>query len=452
MKFAWTPSWVATAMLLVVIVAAVFTIPFIQPTRNSVAFVAGEHRVEGGVVDISRGESTVQITLDDIVVDGMPKEDRVLVTAPRDLLPNVGDWVVVSCALQPPEPFDGFAYDKYLAIRGVYATCRVSDPPLLLTPGVSNSVSTALTRTRMVFIRAIERVLPQPQATLLAGLLVGDAQFSDAWRDRFLASGTSHIVAASGFNVSIVVLVCFGLLTFIGMRRQHAFWVLAVAIVLYVVLAGAEPAVVRAGVMGGLVLLARKLGRKTTMRNVVLLAVATMLTIEPRLLLYDVGFQLSVVSTVALIWVGPRFAEKMRWVPTAFDLREVLSSTLAATLCTLPIVVLSFGSVSFIGPLVNLLVLPFVPFAMGFGAMGMLVAPLSDGVARIAMLPAWGILSAMLGIIRVTASIPFLVTVPFAVRGVVAAVLAGIIPVFLWQKGLFVTSSLRSSSRQSSSQ
>lgn len=433
-------------MLVAMIVAAVIRIPFMHPAPDSVAFAVGERRVEGNVVGVSRGASTAQVTLDSVVIDDVQMADRVLVTAPRDLLPNVGDRVSVACSLEAPEPFDGFAYDQYLAIRGVYATCRVSDPLLLLTPGVSRSVSTTLTRTRMVFIRAIARVFPEPQATLLAGLLVGDAQFSDAWRDRFLATGTSHIVAASGFNVSIVVLVGFTVLTFLGMRRQHAFWVLALAIVSYVVLAGCSPAVVRAGVMGGLVLLARKLGRKTTMRNVVLLAVAAMLTIEPRLALYDVGFQLSVVSTAALIWVGPRLAEKMQWVPRTFELREVLASTLAATLCTLPLVVLSFGSVSLVGPLVNLLVLPFVPFAMGFGALGMAVAPFSDIVARVVSLPAWGLLSTILGIIRATASVPLLVTIPFVVRSVIALVLAVIIPVFLWRKGLFVTSSRHLSS------
>lgn len=451
MKFTWSPSWIASAVLVAVIAAAVIRIPFMQPAGDSVAFVVGSYRVEGNVVNIARGESTAQVTLDNIAVNDAQKSDHVLVTAPRDLLPNVGDRVAVTCNLQAPEPFDGFAYDQYLAIRGVYAVCRVSDPPFVLAQGADKRVSSALTRTRMLFMRAIDRVLPEPQSTLLAGLLVGDAQFSDAWRDRFLATGTSHIVAASGFNVAIVVLVGFTLFTFLGMRRQHAFWVLALAIVSYVVFAGGSPAVVRAGVMGGLVLLARKLGRKTTMRNVVLLAVAVMLTIEPRLALYDVGFQLSVVSTAALIWVGPRFAEKMKWVPSALDLREVLASTLAATLCTLPLVVLSFGSVSVIGPLVNLLVLPFVPFAMGFGTLGLFVAPFSDDVGRVAMLPAWGLLTTILHIIRAAASVPLLITIPFIARGVITAALAITIPIFLWRKGLFVTSSSRSSSQRSSS-
>ncbi len=450
MKFAWTPSWIATVVLVGVIASAVIRIPFMQPAGDSVAFATGHYTVEGSVVDFQRGERTAQVTLGDIVIDNVVKSGRVLVTAPRDMLPNVGDRVSVTCNLEAPEPFDGFAYDQYLAIRGVYAVCRVGDPLLVRTPGVGTSVGVTFTRTRMVLMDAIDRNLPQPQSTLLSGLLLGDANFSGVWRDRFLATGTSHIVAASGFNVSVVVLVLFSGLTYFGLRRQHAFWVLATAIISYVALSGFSPAVVRAGVMGGLVLLAKKLGRKTTMRNVVLLAVAVMLTLEPRLLLYDVGFQLSVVSTVALIWVGPAFAERLKWIPTAFDLREVMASTLAATLCTLPLVVLSFGSVSLVGPLVNLVVLPFVPFAMAWGALGLLV-----GVAvpsPYVQLPAWGILSVMMWVIDVTSAVPLLVVIPFAWRVVLAVALTCIIGFVLWRKKLYVVSSRHSQSRQLSSQ
>ncbi len=438
----WTPSWIASAVLVAMIVAAIIRIPFLRPAGDSVAFAVGHHTVEGNVVDFQRGERTAQVTLGDIVIDDEARSGRVLVTAPRDMLPNVGDRVSVTCSLESPEPFDGFAYDQYLAIRDVYAVCRVGDPLLVRTPGVGKSVGIMFTRTRMVLMDAIDRNLPQPQSTLLSGLLLGDAHFSDDWKARFLATGTSHIVAASGFNVSVVVLVLFSGLTMLGLRRQRAFWLLATVIVGYVALAGFSPAVVRAGVMGGLVLLAKKLGRKTTMRNVVLLAVAVMLTLEPRLFLYDVGFQLSVVSTVALIWIGPAFAERMKWIPTTLDLREVFASTLAATVCTLPLVVLTFGSVSLVGPLVNLVVLPFVPFAMAFGALGILVCTATP--FPYVMIPAWGILSAMLEIIRATAAVPLLVTVPFVLRIVLAAVLACIISYVLWRKRLYVVSSVRS--------
>ena len=446
----WTPSWIATGVLVAVIASAVIRIPFMRPAGDSVAFAVGHYTVEGNVVDFQRGERTAKVTLGDIVIDDEARSGRVLVTAPRDMLPNVGDRVSVTCSLESPEPFDGFAYDKYLAIRGVYAVCRVGDPLLVRTsPLARGGVATSFVQLRHSLENRIAALLPEPQSTLLSGLLLGDANFSDVWRDRFLATGTSHIVAASGFNVSVVVLVLFSGLTYFGLRRQRAFWLLAAAIVGYVALSGFSPAVVRAGVMGGLVLLAKKLGRKTTMRNVVLLAVAVMLTLEPRLVLYDVGFQLSVVSTIALIWVGPAFAERLKWIPETLDLREVFASTLAATFCTLPLVVLSFGSVSLIGPLVNLVVLPFVPFAMAWGAVGLFVGTAAP--FPYVMIPAWGLLSVVLWVIRVTAEVPLLVVIPFAWRVVLAALLACIIACVLWRKKLYVASSRHSQLRPSSS-
>lgn len=449
MKRAWTPSWVATLILSGVIASAIVRLPFLHPPADSVAFATGQHTVEGNVVDTRVGERTAQVTLGALVVDGVTKANRVQVTAPRDLLPGVGDRVRVTCSLARPEPFDGFAYDQYLAIRDVDAVCMVSDPLLVHEPGAADDIATSFVRLRHALEARVAATLPEPQATLLSGLLLGDANFSDEWKARFLATGTSHIVAASGFNVSVVVLVLFAGLTYFGMRRQHAFWVLATAIAAYVALSGFSPAVVRAGVMGGLVLLAKKLGRNTTMRNVVLLAVAVMLTCEPRLALYDVGFQLSVVSTVALIWVGPAIAERLRWIPETFDFRETFASTLAATVCTLPVVVLTFGSVSLAGPLVNLVVLPFVPFAMAWGAFGLLMGTAAP--CPYVMLPAWGFLSVMLWIIRMAAEVPLLVTIPFSLRAAIAGALTCVIVFVLWRKKLYVVSSRPLPSRVSSS-
>lgn len=410
-----------TLLCALAIGGAMFRIPFMGPARNSVAQNLGEHRIEGSIVDVDRGESTAAIVVADVEVDDVAKDDRVRVTVPLFPMPSLGDRVSIVCALERPESFEGFAYDRYLALRDVYAVCRTSEIPLVLAADADQRLALDLARLRQAMIGRIEATLADPQASLLAGLLFGEAQFSDEWRDRFLATGTSHVVAASGFNVSIVVLVLFSTLTWLGIRRQWAFPVLIAGIAAYVVLAGAEPAVVRAGVMGGLVLLARHIGRKTTMRNIVLLAVAVMVTVEPRLVLDDVGFQLSVASTVALIWIAPKLAERFAWVPKGWGIREALVSSLAATFFTLPIVVLQFGDVSLVGPLVNMLVLPFIPVAMGLGALVLL------GITWLAM-PAWTLLTLLLEAIRAIAAVPgTVVSIPDAVRAVIAAVLALII-------------------------
>lgn len=386
------------------------------PAESSVAWVSGEHKIVGDVVDVNPGSATAGLTLANVAVDDVVKSDRVLVTVPRFPTSRLGEKVSVICVLESPEPIEGFAYDVYLAIRDVYAVCRLNEAPIVVGQ-TEPTVFLALGQLREFVSSRIATLLPEPEATLLIGLLLGRADFSQTWRDKFLATGTTHIVAASGFNVSLVVINVFGLLTWLGVRRQRAYWLLLIGIAVYATLAGLEPAVVRAGVMGALVLTSQQVGRMSSMRNIVLLAVAVMLAFEPRLLLHDVGFQLSVVSTVALIWLSPHVATRLTWVPSDLELRDILASTLSATFVTLPIVILSFGQVSLIGPIVNLLVLPFVPLAMSVGLVGLATSILGTTVGTFVMLPAWSLLSAVLFVIESISALGVTaVVLPSAVR------------------------------------
>lgn len=415
-----TPSTFFAALMLVVIGIGIVRACVAQPSSSSIAFVEGEHRLTGTLVDINVGDTTVGLTLDDVVVDGAERDDRALVRVPRYPASQIGDRVTVMCDLERPQPIEGFAYDTYLAARDVYAVCTSHDPPLLVAADVDRTLRIALTRLRQSLTARIAVLLPEPQSTLLAGLLFGVADFRDAWRDRFLVTGTSHVVAASGFNVAMVMLVCFHALTALRMRRQRAFPLLLMAIALYVMLAGLSPAVVRAGVMGALVLTARHVGRKTTMRNIVLVTGAVILTVNP-LMLWDVGFQLSFVSTIALIWFAPLLAKRFAWIPETLGIRESFVGSLAATLCTLPIVIASFGQVSLVSPLVNMLVLPLVPYAMAAGALMLVAAPTFSPIGDFLGAGVWTFLTVMLDVIAAVATLPFAsVALPHAVRAVVA--------------------------------
>jgi competence protein ComEC len=425
-----TPSNILTAILLAVIVISPVRGAFMHPPVDSVASALGYHTVEATIVDINQGESTVGLTLSNLIIDGAPKRNKILVNAPWYPSSTIGAQVRFSCYLEAPVFIDSFDYPTYLAIRDTYAVCRVAETPFVIKPRSDGQAvyfwgywGLALAQLRQTIIHHLSRQLPEPESTLLTGLLIGRADFSKIWKTRFLATGTTHIVAASGFNITLVILLVFGLLTRIRVRRQHAFWLLLVAIAVYAILAGLEPSVVRAAAMGSLVLTARQVGRKTSMRNIVLLAVAVMLAFEPRLLLGDVGFQLSVISTVALIWLSPHIMQRLTWIPTSFELRDTLGSTLTATLCTLPIIILSFGQVSLVGPIVNLLVLPLVALAMSLGLVSSVIGLISP-LATVAALPAWAVLHTILWVVAVLASLPFaVIAVPLAGR-VILAILA----------------------------
>jgi competence protein ComEC len=370
------------------------------PTENSVAAVDGYQVVEATVVSVERTSERQKLVLDDIQINQQTYENRVLIFVPEFTYWSYGDRLRFSCALESPESFDGFAYDVFLESRGIYKTCFLHESPLALSEGHGNSALRFLAGLRDYFEASAQQLFGEPQSTLLSGLLFGQELFSAEWDERLQQTGTTHIVAASGYNVALVTWLLFGLLTWLGMRRQKAFWILGLAIIAYVLLAGAEAAVVRAGVMGGLILLAKTMGRRASMVNVLLLTAVVMLAFEPLLLRYDVGFQLSMLSTIGLIYFTPWLAKRLRFIPEHFSLRETVSATIAATVSTLPIIILQFKQVALLSLVANLLILPLLPYTMFFGAVALLAGTLWVGLATILSAPGWLLLSAILWIIR----------------------------------------------------
>lgn len=376
-------------------------IGLVGPSADSVARrVGSEREVQGTVVGRDTTETAQRLTLGDLVVDDVPVGDRVLASLP--LYPRLmpGDRIELRCVLHQPEAFNGFAYDRYLAVRDIYATCRSFNEPFIVALDGVDSWRIRALRLREAAVERIERVFGEPHAALLSGLLFGTSRFSEEWTGRFSVTGTSHLVAASGYNVAIVATLLLTGLISVGLWRRHAFILVLGGLGVYAILAGAEPPVIRAAIMGALVLLARQAGRRTTMHNVFLLAVVAMLAFEPRLLRDDVGFQLSVVSTAGLLlWARP-LERKLTFLTPFLGIRASLAATIAATVATLPIIVTNFGTLSFVAPIVNLLVLPLVPFAMGLGVLGAI-----GGV--ISALPAWLVLTTILQIIALLSELPF---------------------------------------------
>ena len=380
---------------------------------------------EAVITHVAIGVDTQTVTLD----------NAVLATVPRYPQWHYGDRVRLSCTPERPEPFDGFAYDRYLAAKGIYWTCYSHSVPLLVDSGNGNSVMRALHIARSSLVERINMVFTEPNSALLAGLLFGEKRFSNEWKERFIATGTSHIVAASGYNVAMLSWLLAGALAFIGVPRQRAFGLLLAGMVGYMLFAAMETAIVRAAVMAVLVLCSRQLGRKTTITNVLLVTASVMLTINPHLLFHDVAFALSFLSTIGLIYLAPQWQRTWTWMPEYWGIRESFVSTLAATFMSLPVILLSFGRISLSSVLVNLLILPAVPYVMATGGLATLTSWISMDLARIVAMPAIAGLHWMLWIVRVTAELPLSLPVP------VFAAVALCIPwfyfiIYVWRKNV----------------
>lgn len=242
-------------------------------------------------------------------------------------------------------------------------------------------------RDRLVEI--YERQLPDPEAGLVAGVVLGyKSSMEQSFYDSLIETGTVHVVVASGYNVVVVGSVVLNLLVYL-MRRQQATLLALIAMVGYGWLAGGEAPVVRAVIMGSLVFLARATGRQTESGWLLVVAGWLMLMVNPQLI-ESVSFQLSLAATAGLIWVEPKIREGMERVKSSWMrvmMETELSPTLAAQITTAPIIWWNFGRLSIISPVVNMLVLPLVPMMMGLGAgqlvLGRLVAPFTYAVAHL---------------------------------------------------------------------
>ena len=234
-----------------------------------------------------------------------------------------------------------------------------------------------LNRWRNRVIDMVLKWLPGDEGGLAAGVLWGgDDRLSEKASENFRKSGLSHVVAASGYNVSVIA-VWVGIVAIRLVGRRKSIYFVIVSMIMYVLMAGAQAAVVRAGIMAGLTTFALYSGRKTDGIWIWIVTGLAMLIISPAYF-EDVGWQLSMAATAGLLWSGKLTSEKL--------LLTDLRTTLAAQVTTLPIVLHHFGNVSVVAPLANVLVLPVVPLVMQIVAGASLVGLLLD---QLGMMISW---------------------------------------------------------------
>jgi competence protein ComEC len=362
------------------------------PNFHDPAFIAyhnsgGWLTIEGVVrayPDVRDTYTDLRLASESVEIDGhaMPVRGTVLVRAPRFPECDYGDRLLVSGFLETPPEFEGFSYRDYLARQGIYALVRYPRiQSVALDQGSPFWAAIYAVRDRANGL--IARLVPDPEASLLQGILLGiESGIPASLYDDYNATGTSHIIVISGTNITILAALfarTFGRL--LGKRR--AYWFTLGGIILYVLLVGADAAVVRAGIMGTLYVTARYLGRQST-AYVSLFASAILLTLAKPLALWDAGFQLSFAATLGLILFTPpierlferalaRLVSRDRAQQILRYLSDVLVVTLAAQVLTIPLVVYHFGRLVLVSPLANALILPVQPLVMSLGGVALLV-------------------------------------------------------------------------------
>ncbi len=354
---------------------------------------------------------------------------KILVTVDSYPVFYYGDEIKFSGRLMKPENFiasdaEGnpsesgrmFDYISYLRKDGIFYLMNAGSIEKI-SEGNGSAVRRKLFTWKESVLSKINREIPEPESALMGGLILGTKQsLGQELRQDFIRTGTIHIVALSGYNVTIVAEAVMRALGTVMAKTVSIYFGIG-GIILFAIMTGAGSTVVRASLMAILALIARALGRNFNIGRALLIAGFVMVASNPWILCYDVSFQLSFLATIGLIYLTPKVKPWFYFVTEKFGLREVVSATVATNIFVLPFILYKMGILSIVALPANLLVLPLIPYTMLFG----FLAAGTSFVSHIFALP-FGIISyAMLHyelwVIKLFSELPF------------AAVTTGLFPV-----------------------
>jgi len=429
-----------SAAMLVGLALGALRMSVAQPdiTADHIAFYRdrGQVTIEGVVIadpDRRALDTRLRVRVDELTVgEAAPQsvEGKLLVYVPPYPRIHYGDRLRAVGLLETPPVFEDFSFADYLAREGIYALLREVDAHVLASHQ-ANPLMDGVLRFKSTAHQRLQLMLPEPQGALLAGVLLGIEQgIPEPLVEAFERTGASHIVAISGFNLTMVAALVTRMARGLLDRRGGLLAALS-AIWIYVILVGADASVMRAGVMSSLIALGQQEQRRP--HGPTSLAAATfVLSVLNPFVLWDVGFQLSAAAVVGMLILAPPLtawctAFVSRWVRQELAerligiLNDILIVTSVVQLTTLGIIAANFHAIPLVAPLTNFLILPAQPFIMAFGGLalvsGLLLQPLGQVLAWIA----WVFLAYTIDVVTWTAtfswaSLPVPVIAPFLVR------------------------------------
>jgi len=330
---------------------------------------------------------------------------KMLVTTNRYPEYQYGDKLKITGKLKTPPEFEDFNYKNFLAKDGIYSV--ISWPKIeLIEKNQGNFVYAKILEFKNKLRESIYQNLSPPQSSILGAIILGDQRkMSEGLKEELNITGVRHITAISGMHITILSVILMQILIGLGLWRSQAFYLTLVLLILFIVMVGLPPSAVRAGIMGGLFLLAQYLGKMNTSSRAIVFAAALILIQNPLLLRLDVGFQLSFLAMLGIIYLSPIFREWIKKIPVWP--KDILAMTLAAQIFTLPILIYNFGYFSSIAPITNVLIVPLLPAIMILGFVFGLVGIVFQPLAWILSWPAWLLLTYLTEIVDWLSNLPW---------------------------------------------
>jgi competence protein ComEC len=325
---------------------------------------------------------------------------NILITVPRYPEYNYGDRLKIKGKIKTPMEFDDFSYKDYLARDNIYSVIYWPEIQLIKSDAICNGKCAGYLAMKNILIfknkfhSTLKSIFPEPHSSIISAMLLGKKRgIPENVLENFNATGTRHIVAISGLHITIMAVLLMYFALAIGFARGQAFYFSLFALFAYIILVGFPASAMRAGIMGALVLIAMKCGRLNSAANAVIFACAGMLFLNPKLLAFDAGFQLSFAATLGIIFIFPILEEYFQKIPNFLRFRSILFITLSAQAATLPIVIYNFHNLSLVAPLANVLIVPLVPFIMIGGLLSGAIGVIYQTLGWIISWPTWLVLS-----------------------------------------------------------
>jgi competence protein ComEC len=353
--------------------------------------------------DAREANTKLTVKVDEVQTEtgSLPVDGKVLVTTQKYPQYQYGDKLRITGNLLTPKEFEDFNYKDYLAKDGIYSVIYWPEIELI-KEDQGSFVFAKILRFKNKLRETIYQNLSPPQSSILGAMILGDkSRMSENLKEKLNITGVRHITAISGMHIMILsgILMLLGLS--LGLWRSQAFYFALILLCLFIIMVGLPASAIRAGIMGGLFLWGQKMGRLSSSSRAIVIAAALMLAVNPLLLRLDVGFQLSFLAVMGIIYLMPSFQNWFKFLPNPgiFPLRSLLSMTLAAQVFTLPILIYNFGYMSLVSPFTNILIVPLLPYIMAsgfiFGLIGMIFQPLG----WILSLPCWLLLAYLKSIV-----------------------------------------------------
>ena len=319
-----------------------------------------------------------------------------------------GSQVVISGKLLEPKPTplgdNGTTFADYLSAKGV---CCIVSSGIVVSYEDPKGLPLLRNNVRGTFWKTFQSYLRSPNDGIAAGIVYGEkAHIATTLEDTFRTAGLSHIMVLSGSNVSLLLIILLPLLAIIPSRSVKfiATTLLFISILFFL---GVDPPLVRAVIMASLAYLIKERGNPAHAFRALIIAVMIMVSLNPAILFYDVSFHLSFLATLGMVCASNYFEKKFTKIPEKFKLRETLAVTVAVTLFVYPYSMYQFGTISILGLIANMLVVPIIPIVMSLGAALVPVAAVSHFLGYIVALPFKISVAYIIAVANVISEIPF---------------------------------------------